>query len=58
MRAASIYYRLEKYEEAINHSKIAENLALELYGKDSEQYARSLQNTSVYYLGEVILYNQ
>lgn len=51
LRAASIYYRLEKYEEAINHSKIAENLALELYGKDSEQYARSLQNTSVYYLG-------
>ena len=51
LRAASIYYRLEKYEEAINHSKIAENLALKLYGKDSEQYARSLQNTSVYYLG-------
>ena len=49
LRAASIYRRLNNYEKAIFHSEKARDLALKLYGKESVEYARSLQNSSVYY---------
>ncbi len=56
LRAASIYRRLNNYEKAIYHSEKSRELALKLYGKESVEYTRSLQNTSVYYLdkGDVV----
>lgn len=55
-RAASIYRKLNNYEKAIFHSEKARELAFKLYGEESVEYVRSLQNTSVYYLdkGDVV----
>lgn len=48
LRMAGIYRNLHDYNNAILYSEKARNLAFDLYGKDSEEYARSLQNTSIY----------
>ena len=49
-RLASVYGHIGEYDKAIMYSEEARKLAKEIYGEESEQYARSTQNTSVYYL--------
>ncbi len=50
LRIASIYGHSGEYENAIMHSEEARKIAKELYGAESEQYARSTQNSGVYTL--------
>jgi len=49
LRLAAVLCRMGNYEEAIDHSLEARFLAKKLFGENSEEYARSTQNTGVYY---------
>lgn len=48
LRMATIYRNLHDYNKAILYSEKARSLALKIHGENSEEYARSLQNTSIY----------
>lgn len=49
-RIASIHSSLDDVEKAIYYAKISLDLALEIYGDKSDEYARALQNISYYCL--------
>lgn len=48
-RMAGIYSGISNYEKAIEYSNKSGAIALSLYGKDSDEYCRYLQNTGFYY---------
>lgn len=48
-RMAGIYNGISNYSKAIEYSNKSGAIALKLYGEDSDEYCRYLQNTGVYH---------